>query len=364
MENILKLAVTIGVGVIGGITAKKMKFVPAAFMLGALILVAAYNLTTGYAYFPYVFRIVTQILSGTYLGLSINKESLYSIRTLLKPVTLIMVLFFCVTLIFGFAIHFIFGVDIVTSLYCFAPGGVSDIGIIADSVGGDVAMITFMQLVRLITVFLFYPFLYQFMAKKGIIHTNMKDDGESEKAKAKKNIKDLDIDMTKEEKVKGLLVALPFAAVGGIVGYFSGIPAGAMVFAMVFAVIINVTYKKTYMPIQMRYFAQILSGVYLALRITHESLAQLSQSVGPVLVMILSVTTTPLIIGYIVHKLTKMDLGTSLFCCTPGGMSEMTLLADDMGLDIVKVSITHLARVIIVISIFPQLINLILRFMV
>ena len=355
----IKLAVTIVVGIIGGVSAKKMKFIPAAYMLGALILVTVLNLSTGYTYFPQTLRVVTQILAGTYLGLGINTESLYSIRTLLKPVSLIMLFFFSTTIIYGFIVHKFFGVDIVTSLYCFAPGGVSDIAIIADSIGGDVAMITFMQLTRLITVFLFYPALYQFLAKKGIIETHRE---EASAKKTRGGSKAADIDMTPQEKRKGLVVALFFSGVLGLVGNFSGMPAGAMVFAMFTAVATNVIYKKTYMPIQMRFFAQIMSGIYLALRITPESVAQITQSMDIVLVMILSVITTPILIGYIVHKLTKMDLGVSLFCCTPGGMSEMILLADDMGLDIVKVSVTHLARVIIVVSVFPQLINLIIRF--
>ena len=356
---LMKLTVTIAVGVVGGVAAKKMKFIPAAYMLGALILVTVLNLSTGYTYFPQTLRVVTQILAGTYLGLGINTESLYSIRTLLKPVSLIMLFFFSSTIIFGFLIHKLFGVDIVTSLYCFAPGGVSDIAIIADSIGGDVAMITFMQLTRLITVFLFYPLLYQYFAKKGIIETHREEKNAEGK---KKDPRAASIDMTPAEKRKGLFVALLVCSIGGVIGNYSGMPAGAMVFAMFTAVAANVIYKKTYMPIQMRFFAQIMSGVYLALRITPESVRQILSSTGPVLVMILSVITTPILIGYIVHKLTKMELGVSLFCCTPGGMSEMILLADDMGLDIVKVSITHLARVIIVISIFPQLINLIIRF--
>ena len=355
----MKLALTIAVGIVGGVGAKKMKVIPAAYMLGALILVTVLNLSTGYTYFPQTLRVVTQILAGTYLGLGISKESLYSIKTLLKPVSLIMVFFFSSTIIFGFLVYNLFDVDIVTSLYCFAPGGVSDIAIIADSIGGDVAMITFMQLTRLITVFLFYPLLYQFFAKKGIIETHK---AEKSADGNKTNSRSTDVEMTPAEKKKGLFVSLLVCSIGGIIGNYSGMPAGAMVFAMFTAVIANVVYKKTYMPIQMRFFAQIMSGIYLALRITRESVMQITSSPGPVLVMILSVITTPILIGYIVHKITKMDLGVSLFCCTPGGMSEMVLLADDMGLDIVKVSVTHLARVIIVVSVFPQLINLIIRF--
>jgi len=362
LSEFMKLALTIAVGIAGGVGAKKMKFIPAAYMLGALILVTVFNLSTGYTYFPGALRVATQILAGTYLGLGINTESLYSIRTLLKPVSLILIFFFASTIVYGLLTHNLFGVDIVTSFYCFAPGGVSDIAIIADSIGGDVAMITFMQLARLITVFLFYPMLFQFFAKKGIIQTHKQEKIKSEEENSKPGeAQNPDIDMTKEEKRKGLMVALFFSAIGGLIGNYSGMPAGAMVFAMVSAVVTNVIYKKTYMPIQMRFFAQIMSGIYLALRITPESVRQIMSSAGPVLLMIVSVITTPLLIGFLVHKLTKMDLGVSLFCCTPGGMSEMILLADDMGLDIVKVSVTHLARVIIVVSVFPQLINLIIK---
>lgn len=121
-------------------------------------------------------------------------------------------------------------------------------------------MITFMQLVRLLTVFAYYPFLYRFLARKGIIEAKNLPERESEEPK---NIfTGAEIDLTKKEKIRGILVPLGVCSIGGLIGYFSGLPAGAMVFSMFFAILANLFYKKTYMPLQMRFGVQIMSGAF------------------------------------------------------------------------------------------------------
>jgi len=364
MEYILKLLITIAIGAVGGIIANKLKFIPAAYMLGALILSATWNLSTGYTFFPYEFRVLTQILAGTYLGLSIDKRNLFSITTLVKPISIILSLLFINTIIMGFIVHSFFGVDLVTSMYSFAPGGVAEIAIIADSLGADAGMITAMQLLRLMIAFTFYPFLFKFMESKGVIKTNRQVLEEAEQDIVSKEKIEPNIEasmLTYTEKLKRCAISLSFTIVGGVLGHFIGIPAGAMVFAMGFGVLANIIYSKAYMPIQLRFAAQIMAGIFLGMRITMESLSGIANAGGAVAVMVISMVIFPPIIGYIVHKLTRVDLGTSLISSTPGGMSEMSLLAKDMGFDFMKVSITHLARIIVVISIFPQLINLVLR---
>ena len=384
MEYALKLIVTLAIGAAGGIFAKKLKFVPAAYMLGALMFSATWNLTSGYTFFPYELRILTQILAGTYLGLSIDKRNLFSIGTIIKPISIILTLLFINTIAMGYLVHRLFGIDLVTSMYSFAPGGVAEIAIIADSLGADAGMITAMQLLRLIIAFTFYPFLFKVLENKGIIKTNRKaneaeqanevdqaneaeqvnkveqttEEVAAQKAEKSEIIQDL---IPSKEKFKRCAISLSVTAIGGLIGNAIGIPAGAMVLAMAFGVLVNIFYPKAYMPIQMRFMAQIMAGVFLGMRISMESLSGIASAGGAVLVMVLSMIIFPPIIGYITFKAARLDLGTSLFSSTPGGMSEMSLLAKDMGFDFMKVSITHLARIIVVISIFPQLINLILR---
>ena len=360
----MQLAVILAIGAVGGIGAKKLKFIPAAYMLGALVFTATWNLTVGYAFFPHELRVVTQILAGTYLGLSINKENLFSIRTLIRPISLVLSLFFINAIALGYLVHRLFDMDIVTAMYSFAPGGIAEIAIIADSLGADAGMITAMQLLRLIIAFTFYPFLFQLLAKKGIIQINKRvvaERAEKESAMKEQSAPIIDVDMTGKEKLRGCVTALFFTTIGGMIGLFLGVPAGPMVFAMASGVLVNIFYPKAYMPLQMRFMAQIMSGVFLGMRITPESVEGMAHAGGPALVMVISMVTLPLLVGFIVHKLSRMDLGNSLFCSTPGGMTEMSLLAKDMGFDFMKVSITHLARIIAVVSVFPQLINLVLR---
>jgi len=301
MDNLLRLTVIIVIGVIGGVGAKKLKFIPAAYMLGALVLSAVWNLTVGFAYFPQELRVATQILAGTYLGLSIDKSNLFSIRTLLKPISLILFLFFINAILFGYLIHIFFNIDLITAFYSFAPGGVAEIAIIADSLGGDAGMITAMQLLRLITAFTFYPFLFQQLEKKGLLPTRRKTEYKQTDEKTpseKKAISAIDVGMTNKEKAKGTSVALLFSSVGGIIGLYAGIPAGPMVFAMASGVLVNIFYRKAYMPIKMRFIAQIMSGIFLGMRITPESVEGITRAGGPALVMILSMISVPVIIGY------------------------------------------------------------------
>ena len=366
MEYALKLAVIIVIGAIGGIGAKKLKFIPAAYMLGALFLTATWNLTVGYAFFPNELRVATQILAGTYLGLSINKEHLFSIRTLIKPISVILAFLFVNTIIMGYVVHRFFGIDLVTSMYSFAPGGVAEIAIIADSVGADAGMITVMQLLRLLTAFTFYPFLFKLLQKKGIIQTLKQDKTEEVEHSDPKEKTEPNIEissLSRKERLKRCSISLSITSIGGMIGLWLGIPAGPMVFAMGFGVLANIFYPKAYMPIQMRFMAQIMAGIFLGMRITPESVSGIAGAGGPALVMVLSMMIIPPVIGYIAHKITRMELGTSLFCSTPGGMTEMSILAKEMGFDFMKVSITHLTRIMVVVSIFPQLINLILAFL-
>ena len=58
-----------------------------------------------------------------------------------------------------------------------------------------------------------------------------------------------------------------------------------------------------------------------------------------------------------VHRFTKLDFGISLLGCAPAGVQEMSLLADDLGVDSTKVAIMHTFRLSSVIAFFPMLLG-------
>ena len=62
-------------------------------------------------------------------------------------------------------------------------------------------------------------------------------------------------------------------------------------------------------------------------------------------------------------KLTKLDLTTSLFASAPGGVSDMAIIASELGADPAKVAALQTLRLIVVIVLFPTLVTWVSRIM-
>ena len=67
--------------------------------------------------------------------------------------------------------------------------------------------------------------------------------------------------------------------------------------------------------------------------------------------------------AWLIQRWTSMDMITALFASAPGGVTDMALIAEDMGADSVKVTGMHTVRLIGVISLYPALISVLLRFL-
>ena len=71
--DIVNLILTLIIAILGGYLASKKK-VPAAYMLGALFLVAIFNIFFNRAFLPNYFKFVTQIATGTFIGSKFRSE--------------------------------------------------------------------------------------------------------------------------------------------------------------------------------------------------------------------------------------------------------------------------------------------------
>ena len=60
--------------------------------------------------------------------------------------------------------------------------------------------------------------------------------------------------------------------------------------------------------------------------------------------------------AFVLHKITKLDWITCMVASTPGGIQEMSLLADELGGDAPKVALIQTCRLIFVILILPSVI--------
>ena len=82
--DIINLILTLIIAILGGYLANKKK-VPAAYMLGALFLLAIFNVLFNRAFLPNYFKFVTQIANGTFIGSKFRSEDVKMLKKVIIP---------------------------------------------------------------------------------------------------------------------------------------------------------------------------------------------------------------------------------------------------------------------------------------
>ena len=154
------------------------------------------------------------------------------------------------------------------------------------------------------------------------------------------------------------LLTVAIAIVGGLVFFSLGIPAGAMIGSMLFVAVFGILSGKALFPTGFRPVIQIAVGCFLGARMTYDSLLSLKDLVVPSMIMLVGVVLASLVFGYAIHKITGLAVSTCLLACTPGGLGEMSLIAEELGCDAPKVAVMQTFRLMIVIMLFPTLLRI------
>ncbi|MBR3295337.1 MAG: AbrB family transcriptional regulator [Clostridia bacterium] len=351
MDNLLGFvlffAVTVAIGIIGSFIATKLRM-PGGMMVGAMILVAVFNILTGKGFFPRLFKTFLQVFSGVIIGSRVGKKDLKELRFIIFPTIILLVFMMIMNASLGFLIHKVGGLDIVTSLFSSSPGGLSDMGLLAEDLGANPAYVTLLQLVRVLTIYFFMPpiiekiFARQLEANKGNVRVPEK----------KKD------DLSKDEKIKRFVLTLIVGAAGGTALYLLKVSSGAMIGSMIAVAAYNIVTEKAYCPKSIRNVTQVGSGCFLGLKIDMESVMGLSALLLPTGIMLLGVIAFAFITAFVINRLTKLDFAVALMASTPGGIQEISLLSEELGTDTPKVAVMQTCRLMFVVSTFPTLIEL------
>ena len=162
MQNLIY---TLLIGSIGATIFTKLK-VPAGAMIGSMVFVAIFNILTSKGYMPSDLKIVGQVIVGSIVGLNFNKEAILGLKKLVKPASLLVVGLTSTSLILGFSIYKITGLDLITALFSCAPGGLTDMTIMSESFGAKIHIVAILHLIRLITVLTIFPIVIKFIINR------------------------------------------------------------------------------------------------------------------------------------------------------------------------------------------------------
>ena len=143
--------------------------IPAGAMAFSMLSVAALNIMAPKrTYLPKLLQRIIQCFGGAVIGVRFTYASISTLGSS-WPMVLLMIFGLIVISIFtGYALHLLFGWDLVTALFSSAPGGISDMAIISQDFNADKTRVAFMQLCRFVGLILIYPYIVLFCASRGI----------------------------------------------------------------------------------------------------------------------------------------------------------------------------------------------------
>ena len=353
--NVFRMIFTLAVAVLGYIIAKKLK-ITAPGMLGSMILVALSNAIFGYAYQPGFVKVTAQALSGAYIGMQIAKKDLKNFHYLIVPFLILIALFTVNTFAISYVISHLFKMDLLTALLGCVPGGVSDMSMLAIDMGGDAGIVALMQTMRFFGCLALFPIL---------IRSTTKDEGDSVKdtrfVTENGNLNTF-LDKFIRTDTDKLIFTLIVTIITGWIGKWSGFPAGSMVFPMFVVMFINVNTKVARIPMEVKLVAQLLSGAVVGSSITPETVRTLPVAFLPIVLLLVSYFAINFLFTYICVKYGYLDKKSAMFASAPGGATDMTLIAADLGADLTKIALIQVMRAAYVLAVIPPLITVFIKF--
>lgn len=354
----LRFLITLLVCAASGLLLKRLK-VPGGMLVGALIGGALLNVLTPYGYMPYAGRFAAQTAAGAYIGAMFDRGQLKSVPRVWKPYVVIMCFFLAANLTAGFLIWKTGACDLMTALLCCVPGGMSDTPLIAADMGADVGVVAVLQFVRMVTGIAIMPSIISLLVKQSPQPVAAASVADSDIPDIVPDAGEAQADQQQPKTHKSIPLAagtVAVAIVGAALGRAAGIPAGILVGSMLIVIAMNLTYGKAYLPMPLKRLAQILSGAYIGCTLDRESILALRHLILPAFIILAVYIPTSLLCGWLNAKINRRELRESMLSATPGGASDMALIAADLGVESMDLMVIQVLRMVSVIIIFPQMV--------
>lgn len=351
LEELLGFALVFLAGCAGAGLFRLIHF-PAAPIIGAMAAASFLNIMGWSPHFnagPVSF--VCAVCIGIVLGKQINRRVVCHAKDMVRPVLVQISFHLLLSLVCGYVFYLLApasaagALSLATALVSASTGGLTEMLVFGLSIGGDVAIIAFVQLFRLVTFLSLIPYsgkLAKFLGDRR--QPLPAGDGAACAVLAP---------FSAFHYV--LLVAAAFT--GGYIGLYLQIPAGSLLGSMCFSgglgMVLNRGYR--YKPF-LRGLAQIGLGVVMGQRVSAEMISGLASLFLPVLGFTAVMLAGCLVLAFVQYRTTRYDLTTCLMCSAPAGLSLSAIYAEELGIDVFTVSVFHTARMVSIVMFYPWII--------
>lgn len=338
MNLFAQFSLIIGLALVSYWVFSLLRF-PAPAILGPMVSIGICQiLDAGLPELPITLINGFQIIIGLSVGSKINHKNVRDIKDSWKVSLVIAVYTLASTAVMTFLIRS-FTNDFATALFSAAPGGITEMTVMALSYNSEVTIVSTFQFVRLIVIISTIPVIAKFVKGKYIPK-------ESEGSPVLTTIKP-------HYSLRRILIYAT-GITGGVILLAVGFPGGGIIGAMVAMGFVNVLLREEYkFPSGVMKFALIGVGVTIGLEFSPAMIQKIQEMMLPVAGYSLIVVLGNLMVGWFIRYMTRWDTITCLLGSAPGGLSQMLVVGEEMGADTLKISIMQLVRVLTIILSIP-----------
>ncbi len=328
------LASAIGIGAIGSVIFSLLGL-PLAWLLGAMVATTIASVSGLRVKVPNRFRTLFVAVLGVMLGSTFTPEIIDQAAQWAGSLA-VQAVYVALATGLSYTIYLrVGGYDRVTAYFSSTPGGISEMVLLGESLGGDIRTISLNHAVRVLIVMGVIPFYFRFI--EGV---------SSPSAPATGAIGDL--------APLDFLILAGCGVVGYLVAARLRLPAYAIIGPLFVSAALHLTGVTTSsVPSPIAASAQLVVGAALGSRFAGISLSQM------VRIAWLAATTSIVLIASAVavvslaSRFLDVPPSTLFLALAPGGLAEMSLIALALGVDTAFVTIMHVLRVILVVVLAP-----------
>jgi membrane AbrB-like protein len=331
--------VALGIGVCGGALFYFLKM-PLAWMLGSMVFVTVAALAGFNPFMNKKFRAVMVTILGVFLGSAFSPEVIDRAGQWALALSVL-----AGFIVLGSAIGYVFlrrvgGLDQVTAYFAAAPGGLSEMAIASEELGGDVRQVSLIHTIRVITIIMVIPFWFRLVVGADVPSMMPPVEGP-------------------DPEWLDWVILFGCGVLGWPLAKLCRLPAASLVGPMILSAIAHLTAMTHLQPPPVPVAAaQVVLGAAVGCRFAGTSLSMLGR------VARLALCTTGLLlllaIGFVYafSSLIEVEPSAMILVLSPGGLAEMSLIALALGIDTAFVSTMHMCRIMLIIVLGPGLFRL------
>ncbi|MCA1009395.1 AbrB family transcriptional regulator [Halobacillus halophilus] len=330
--SIQKSILTYGLALIAGILFWLLKL-PLPWILGPVAGLVLLKFCWNYETTSHVsLRNVAFALLGIQIGLTFTTQTFALVVPYFIPYTLLSLVLISLSMFLAYLISRKTAIDISTSLIGSAPGGLSAMMAVSESLKANTVLVTIFHTIRLICVLFIIPFAathWFYQSSSSIMNSNMQEES-----------------------------LWTIAIYGGVyfIAYFlkSRIPAALVIVPMLIIGLLQSIGTPLYeMPDLFFVAAQIMIGVHLGHSVSINDIVQAGKYCLLYFGLAIIIIAIGIALGFLLSGWTGMDLVTAVLSLAPGGLVEMALTAQAAGGQPAIVSSLQMIRLLTIVIILP-----------